>query len=239
MTNMRLNKFIAACGLSSRRGADQLIAQGAVTINGSTVTEAGSQVDPQNDQVIVNDQLCKLPTSQRYLLLFKPRGYICSNADPFAKNLAIDLFPAELGRIYSVGRLDKDSEGLIIFTDDGDFAQQLGHPSYGQTKTYRVSVEGPHPSDETLAKLCAEGVTDQGERLKPETVKILNTDASRFVLEIVLIEGKNREIRRMCEAMGWTVKRLARTAVGQITDKSLKPGEWRDLTPAEIASLRP
>lgn len=237
MSEVRLTKFLASCGVGSRRFCDQLVSDGGVVVNGEICREPFTRVNPDKDVVVVDGKVCKCGEKRHYVLLNKPRGYICSNKDPFAKKLAIDLIEIPNTRLFSIGRLDKDSEGLILFTDDGDFAQKVNHPSNGIVKTYRVSIYGLPPRKEQLDSLCEHGLEDNGEVLKPVSVRIVRTHEDGAVLEMVLSEGKNREIRRICEALNWDVKRLDRIKIGFLEDKSLKIGAWRELTKGEVDSF--
>lgn len=228
----RLSKFLAQCGVDSRRGCDQLIQDGKVTINGETILTPFTRVNNKTDIVKVNGEVCRFEEQKYYIALNKPRGYVCTSKDKFADKLAVDLIDLP-ARLYSIGRLDKDSEGLILFTNDGDFAQKIGHPSYMVMKKYLVTIAGSFRGED--GKKLESGVRDSGETLKAESVRFLRkTDSGRSVLEFSLYEGKNREIRRMCRQMGWHVKRLQRIEIGKLKIDKLRTGEWRELTKREL-----
>ncbi len=231
----RLSKFLAQSGVASRRACDVLIQDGRVTVNGEVVLTPFTRVDSETDEVAVDGKVCRSEEKKYYVVLNKPRGYVCTSKDRYADKLALDLIDLPV-RLFSVGRLDKDSEGLILFTNDGDFAQRVGHPSYNITKKYLVTIGGSFRGED--GKVLEKGIRDNGEMLKATSVRFLRkTRQGRTVLEFVLNEGKNREIRRMCDYMGWQVKRLERVAIGKLQLGKLKTGEWRELTPAELKSF--
>ncbi len=233
--SLRLSKYIAQCGVASRRGADALIKNGEVTVNDVVVYEAFTQIDPTSDRVAVNGTICTLEEEKVYVMLNKPRGYICSSNDQFAKKLAIDLIDLPY-RLYSVGRLDKDSEGLILFTNDGDFAQIVGHPSFNIEKKYFVTIDEKFTAEDK--RFIEAGIFDKGELLKPTAVIFKRVTNRGFtVLEFVLNEGKNREIRRICDAMGWKVRRLQRVAIGKLRLKQLEVGKFKSLTQKDMALI--
>ncbi len=232
----RLAKFLAACGVDSRRKCEAIIAAGRVRVNGRRVDTPALNVEPDTDSVTVDGQPATLERHV-YILLYKPRGVTCSNRDDHAENLVADILPDSLGRLFTIGRLDRDSEGLIICTNDGDFAQAVAHPSNEVTKTYHVEIDS-RPDKRSLDAMV-EGIVHNGETLRAVSVKPLVTDGATqaHTLEFVLNEGKKREIRRLCKAMGWNVQRLVRVAIGPVTDDSLQPGDWRNLTQTEIRAL--
>jgi pseudouridine synthase len=231
---MRLQKYLAEAGVASRRASERIILEGRVTVNGETVRELGTKIDPARDKVSLDGHLLK-PKRKLYVALNKPPGYICTRRDPESRRIISELLPTEWSHLAPVGRLDFASEGLIFLTNDGDFALKLTHPRYGVGKKYRVTIEGR--VDEELAGRLTKGMMHEGERLKAERVRTLATNNSSSLLEIELAEGKNRELRRMFEVLGRNVIKLQRVQIGSIKLGELKTGRWRTLTGAEIKSL--
>jgi len=231
---VRLQKFLADAGLASRRSCEQLIVAGRVEVNGSLVSELGARVDPAGDRVTVDGARVK-PRRKLYVALNKPRGYLCSRSDSLKRRRAGDLLPKEWSNLYSVGRLDHDSEGLLFFTNDGEFCLRLTHPRYGVRKKYRVTVECR--LEAPMLKRLVKGVSSEGELLKAEQARLVNSAPSQSVVEIELIEGKNREVRRMFGVLGIEVGRLQRTQIGPIKLGELPSGKWRTLNAVEVASL--
>jgi len=231
---VRLQKFLAEAGVASRRASEQIILEGRVTVNGETVLELGSKVDPAHDKVAVDGR--SLKTKRKlYVALNKPAGYICTRRDPESRKIISELLPTEWSNLVPVGRLDFASEGLIFLTNDGDFCLKLTHPRYGIRKKYRVTIEGR--VDQELGDKLVKGMLHEGEKLKAERVRILATNNSSSLLEIELAEGKNRELRRMFEVLGRTVTKLQRVQIGPIKLGELRVGRWRTLTDTEIKSL--
>jgi pseudouridine synthase len=232
--NVRLQKFLADAGVASRRAAEQFILNGRVAVNGQTVRLLGSKVDAEHDRVEVDGKPVR---SQRklYVALHKPRGCVCSKQDEHARPTVYDLLPKEWRIVNSVGRLDYASEGLLFLTNDGEFALRLTHPRYGVCKRYLVTVEGKVQA-ELLGRFTS-GVWHDGEKLKAERAWLVSASKAQSVVELELAEGKNREVRRMFESQGVTVRRLVRTQVGKIKLGELKPGKWRALTQSEIKTL--
>jgi 23S rRNA pseudouridine2605 synthase len=235
----RLQKIIAACGIASRRKAEELITAGRVQVNGQVVTELGSKADPETDHIRVNGKL--LHRAQRHvcLLLNKPKGYVTTMSDPEKRPTVMDLIHGVKGRVYPVGRLDYASEGLLLMTNDGDLANRLMKAASHVPKTYVVKVGGA-PKDEAIAKLRA-GVsiaTDDGKRVKtaPAAVKIVKEAANPWY-EITLIEGRNRQIRRMFEAVGHHVEKIKRVRYGPLS-LDVPPGHFRALTAQEVDRLK-
>ena len=229
----RLNKVLAHAGLGSRRHCEELIVRGRVAIDGQIVRELGTRVGPEqavtvDGQPIHRQQLV-------YWLVHKPPGYLCTNHDPAGRPLALELVPHVPERVYTVGRLDEASEGLLLLTNDGDLAHGLTHPSRGVPKTYLAEVSGV-PSRGTLRRL-REGVDLDDGRTAPAQARLAQTTPTGSALEIVIHEGRNRQVRRMCEAVGHPVRRLVRTRFGPLRDNRLAPGQWRVLTQAEIRAL--
>jgi 23S rRNA pseudouridine2605 synthase len=231
----RLNKFLAHAGLGSRRHCEELILRGRVSINGKTVRELGTRVDPETQEVHVDGKPLHVERSV-YWLVNKPRGYLCTNHDPAGRPLAIDLVPHVSQRVYTVGRLDEDSEGLLLLTNDGDLANHLMHPRFGVAKTYLVQVAGK-PTNEDLDKLL-KGVWLSDGHVKAKRVKRLKSQGESTWLEIVLSEGKNREIRRMLAKLEHKVMRLRRIAIGPIKLGRLRPGKSRPLRGEDLEHLR-
>jgi 23S rRNA pseudouridine2605 synthase len=231
----RLNQFLAHAGLGSRRQCEELITSGRVTVDGHPVIELGVKVDPLGQRVAVDGQPVQ---SERlvYWVVNKPRGYLCTNADPAGRPRAIDLVPQVSQRVYTVGRLDEDSEGLLLLTNDGDLAYRLMHPRFGVQKTYLVQVAG-HPSREDVQQLL-KGVWLSDGRVRAHRVKRLKDQGESTWLQIVLSEGKNREIRRMLARLGHKVMRLRRVALGPVALKDLASGKSRRLRGEELEALR-
>jgi len=234
-TMLRLNKLLAHAGVGSRRHCDDLIAAGRVKVNGEIVRDLGTRVDPDKVTVHVDDHHVRAE-KHVYWAVNKPRGYLCTNHDPAGRPLATDLIPHVDQRVYTVGRLDEDSEGLLLMTNDGDLAQQLMHPRFGVEKTYEVLVAGsPTPAD--LRQLTT-GVYLAEGRVKAKFVKRFKRQGESTWLKIVLAEGKNREIRRMLAKLNHKVMRLKRVAIGPVRLDRLPKGKSRKLALAEIEALR-
>ncbi len=233
----RLQKFLARQGVASRRKAEEMILAGKVKVNGKTVTVLGSRVDPQKDKVeIEGRQLKKSPSPAVYFMLNKPRGYISSLADPKGRKTVADLIQAIPERVYPVGRLDYDSEGLLLLTNDGDLTLALTHPSHQVRKIYRVRVQGL-PNARKLARLET-GVPLKDGLTAPATVRFVDLLKGNALLEISIQEGRNRQIRRMCEYIGHPVLRLKRIRIGNLALGNLKSGEYRALTAKELKLLK-
>jgi 23S rRNA pseudouridine2605 synthase len=233
---IRLHKFIAEAGLASRRAAERLMREGRVLVNGAPAREPGFKVEPESDQVVVDGRPVQ-PRRRLTVALHKPRGYVCSRARQTPKQrLVTDLLPAEWQDLYPVGRLDRDSEGLLLLTNDGELCLRLTHPRYAVVKTYRATVTGKLPPS-TARALCA-GVSDAGETLRARRVRVLSANASHSVVELELTEGRRHEVRRMFQALGHAVERLVRLRVGPVRLGELPPGKWRVLTAEELAALR-
>jgi 23S rRNA pseudouridine2605 synthase len=231
---VRLQKFLAEAGVASRRASEQFIVEGRVTINGETVRELGTKIDPARDKVAVDGRALKVKR-KLYVALNKPAGYICSRRDPESRKIISELLPTEWSNLVPVGRLDFASEGLLFLTNDGDFCLKLTHPRYGVRKKYRVTIEGR--ADQELTGKLIKGMVHEGEKLKAERARILVTNNTSSLLEIELAEGKNRELRRMFEVLGRNVIKLQRVQIGSIRLGELRVGRWRTLTDTEIKSL--
>ena len=231
---IRLQKYISQCGIASRRKAEELILQGKVKINGKTAV-LGDKVH-DGDKVYVGGKRVIIPKKNyRYIMLNKPRGFITTMSDDRGRKCVAELVRSVGERVYPIGRLDKDSEGMLIFTNDGDFANKVMHPRNSIYKFYRVTVR-PDITEDQLVKLET-GVELDGKKTAPAVVHVLHKEQGRVVLEMILHEGKNREIRRMCEALGLEVARLRRTQIGGVKMGMLKQGDWRDLTEKEVKNL--
>ena len=231
---VRLQKFLADAGIASRRASEQIILEGRVEVNGKVVRELGSKIEPGHDHIRVDGQEIKAKR-KLYVALNKPPGYICSRTDPEGRKNVSNLLPREWSNLYSVGRLDYKSEGLLFFTNDGDFALHLTHPRYGIRKKYLVTVKGEVTQE--IAKLFTKGIQHEGELLRAEQVRILKAHPAHSLVEITLKEGKNREIRRLFETQQFEIERLQRIQIGRIKLGQLPKGKWRTLTPPEIKSL--
>lgn len=231
---VRLQKFLAEAGVASRRASEQIILAGRVSVNGQTLRELGSKVDPEADQVTVDGTPLRVKR-KLYVALNKPRGYVCSREDDLKRRTIGQLLPREWSNLYSVGRLDFDSEGLLFLTNDGQFSLHLTHPRYGVRKKYLATVEG-RVAPEVLSQFTR-GVTHEGEKLKVESARLRSVSNSQSLVELELAEGKNREVRRLFESQGLTVRRLQRTQIGKIKLGELPSGKWRTLTEPEIKSL--
>jgi 23S rRNA pseudouridine2605 synthase len=235
----RLQKIIAAAGIASRRKAEELISSGRVQVNGKVVTELGSKADAETDHIRVNGKLLHGAQRHVYLLLNKPKGYVTTMSDPEKRPTVMDLIHGVKGRVYPVGRLDYASEGLLLLTNDGDLAHRLMKAASHVPKTYVVKVAGT-PKEDAIAKLRL-GVsiaTDDGRRVKtgPALVKIVKEAANPWY-EITLVEGRNRQIRRMFEAVGHHVEKIKRVRYGPLT-LDVPPGEFRSLTLKEVERLK-
>jgi 23S rRNA pseudouridine2605 synthase len=229
MSTEKLQKVLAAAGVASRRAVELLIAEGRVTVNGA-VAGVGQRVDAEVDVLEVDGALVSTRSDLVHYLLHKPAGVVTTASDPQGRTTVVDLVPPE-PRVFPVGRLDVATEGLLLLTNDGELTNRLTHPSHGVEKEYLATVEGS-PSRGALRRL-REGVELDDGVTAPAKASLL----APGVLRLVLHEGRNRQVRRMCEAVGHPVTRLVRTRIGPITDTKLQPGEWRALTPAEVAAL--
>ncbi len=233
---VRLQKMLADCGVASRRKSEELIRAGSVKVNG-VVAEIGDKVNPYKDKVLVNGRrvTASAKPKLRYIMLNKPRGYVTTMSDEKGRKCVADLMTEIEERVYPVGRLDRDSEGMLLFTNDGNFANTVMHPKKDIYKVYRVTVR-PAVTDEMIDQFEC-GMMLDGRMTKPCEVRVISRQEGRVVLEILLREGRNRQIRRMCELLGLEVARLRRTAIGQVKLGMLKKGDWRDLTAEEVKKL--
>ena len=236
----RLQKILSAAGVASRRLSEELIAQGRVSVNGKTVTELGTKADPSVDEIKVDGRRIKTEQKRRYILLNKPRGYITTRSDPQGRPTVMDLMKGVREYVYPVGRLDYDSEGLLILTNDGDLAARLTHPRHEVDKVYEARVKGV-PDEHALDRL-ARGVTIDGRRTAPAKVRASEPFAKgsgeQTIVEMSIHEGRQRQVRQMFDAVGHPVVRLKRVRIGPIEDPDIPPGHWRELTPQEVAKLQ-
>lgn len=231
---VRLQKYLAECEVASRRKSEELIAQKLVRVNGK-IASIGDSIDPKKDIVTVNGKRIRKQKELVYIMLHKPRGYISTMSDERGRKCVAELIKDVPVRVYPIGRLDRESEGMLLFTNDGEFANAMMHPSKHVSKTYRVTVR-PSITDEQITALST-GIEIDGRMTAPATVTVLSKEEGRVVLEIMLFEGRNREIRKMCEALGLEVARLKRTAVGSVKLGMLKQGDWRNLNAQETRKL--
>lgn len=235
----RLQKLIAAAGVASRRHAEELITAGRVTVNGKIVTELGTKADPDKDHIKVNGKLINPQLKSRekvYVLLNKPKGYLSSVSDPEGRPLVTELLPRSLGRLYPVGRLDFNTEGLLLLTNDGDFTNFITSARNRVIKVYEVKVKGV-PSDSAIERLRRGVKLEDGTRTAPAKINKLNETQTNAWFEVLLHQGRNQQVRRMFELIGHSVLKLKRVRIGFLTDEGLKPGYWRFLSPAEAAKL--
>jgi 23S rRNA pseudouridine2605 synthase len=237
---IRLQKILSAAGIASRRAAEALILDGRVSVNGATIVELGTKADPARDDIRVDGQRVRAASRHRYILLNKPRGYMTTRKDPEHRPTVLDLLPEVREYIYPVGRLDYDSEGLLLLTNDGDLAARLLHPSHEVEREYHARVRGV-PGRDAIERL-RRGVLIEGRKTAPAAVRLvdtgLGTREDQALLSIALHEGRTRQVRDMCEAVGHPVVRLRRVRFGPIADGALRVGAHRDLTPREVAMLR-
>jgi len=240
MSDERLQKILSRCGVASRRHAEDLIREGRVTVDGRVAT-VGDKADPSRQAIKVDGKRLRLPTRLRYFLLNKPAGYLSTRADPEQRRTVFELVPARWRKgLVTVGRLDFNTEGLLILTDDGDFAQRVAHPRYGCTKTYQVKVKGL-PSEEQIDRL-RKGVVVDGRRTAPAKIKVSKLpggkkDQVNSWWTVELSEGRTRQIREMFFRIGHPVIRLRRTAIGSVSDRRLPAGSFRELQEDEIKKL--
>ncbi|MDP1990304.1 MAG: pseudouridine synthase [Syntrophales bacterium] len=231
----RLQKILSRAGVSSRRAAEKMIAEGRISVNRTVVVEPGTKADSGKDEIRLDGRLISLETERIYLMLHKPKGYVTTLSDPQGRPIVTDLLNGVAARVYPVGRLDYDSEGLLILSNDGEFAQRLQHPRYGIPKTYRVKVEGHLLKGEL--KALENGIDLPDGRFAPAEVQLEKTNPRSTWLTLTLTDGRNRVIRRAFDSLGHPVARLVRVAVADITLASLPEGAWRLLTSREVERL--
>jgi len=227
---IRLQKWLSQSGIASRRKAEELILSGLVLVNGKVVKELGTRADIKRDVVIVDGKICELMHKKVYIAFHKPEGVITSNKDPYNRKIVMDYIPPEF-KCFPVGRLDYDTSGLLILTNDGDFAERMAHPKYEVTKTYIATVKGL-PTDDAL-KAFRQGFLLEGRKTAPAKIEIIKK-MQNARLRIQLHEGRNRQVRKMCEAVGYPVLSLKRVQIGRIKLETLPKGEWRHLTQKEV-----
>lgn len=232
---MRLNKFLSSCGLASRRKCEEFISAGRVTVNGKLVDSLGFSVDEKKDVVEVDGKILSLPTQFVYLKMNKPKGYACTASDEKGRKTIFDLVDSDV-RLFNVGRLDYDTEGLIFLTNDGDFANLVTHPKFHFEKEYQVTVEGELKESE-LAVL-RRGVVENGKRMPEAKVKFLEYDGKFSKVSVVIDEGQNHQVRRMFDAIGHEIKLLKRVRIGQVRLGGLYRGKTKPLTEEEIESFK-
>jgi 23S rRNA pseudouridine2605 synthase len=249
---IRLQKILSAAGVASRRAAEALIRDGRVAVNGTVVRELGTRADPERDVIRVDDRRVRAVRRLRYLLLNKPRGCVTTRSDPQGRRTVLDLLKGVQDYVYPVGRLDYDSEGLLLLTNDGELAARLMHPRHEVERVYDALVRGV-PSRQALERL-AHGLVIDGRRTRPAGITLVKSkgarplarsraphapaDSGSRVVRITLREGRSRQVRKMCEAIGHPVVRLRRVRIGPITDERLRSGEFRELTAGELAQLK-
>lgn len=236
MEKIRIQKIMSDAGVCSRRKAEELISQGRVKVNGHVVS-LGDKADGR-DVITLDGERIDIPKKKKklYIMLNKPRGYVTTMSDELDRKCVTELLNGVEDRVYPVGRLDRNSEGMLLFTNDGNFANDIMHPSRHISKTYRVTVR-PSITEEQIIKLST-GVEIDGRKTLPATVEVLSQEEGRVVMLIVIKEGRNRQIRKMCEAVGLEVARLRRIAIGPVKMGMLKPGTWRELSTEEVRALR-
>lgn len=231
---VRLQKYMSENGIASRRKSEELIAAGRVKVNGH-IASLGDKVDPVRDKIMVSGKRVVRNKTKKYIMLHKPRGYVTTMSDELGRKCVSELVEDVGIRLFPVGRLDRNSEGLLLMTNDGEFSNMLTHPSRHVNKVYRVTVR-EKVSDEQLLKLC-EGVVLDGRKTLPADVHIIDIGENRTVLNFVIVEGRNRQIRRMCEEVGLTVIRLKRTEIAGVKLGMLPQGKWRELNEKEMKHL--
>lgn len=235
----RLQKLIAAAGIASRRHAEELIAAGRVTVNGKIIKELGTKADPEKDHIKVNGKLINPQLQARekvYVLLNKPKGYLSSVSDPEGRPLVTELLPPALGKVHPVGRLDFNTEGLLLLTNDGEFTNFITAARNRVEKVYEVKVKGV-PAEGAIQRLRRGIVLDDGTRTAPAKIELLSETQTNAWYEVLLHQGRNQQVRRMFELIGHSVLKLRRVRIGFLTDDRLKPGAWRLLSPVEVKRL--
>jgi 23S rRNA pseudouridine2605 synthase len=240
MAEERLQKLIAAAGIASRRHAEELIAAGEVTVNGKVVKTLGAKADPERDHIKVRGRLINSRLKERakvYVLLYKPRGYLSSVSDPEGRPLVTELVPSSLGRLHPVGRLDFNTEGLLILTNDGELTNIITAARNRVQKVYEVKVKGLVPED-ALNRLRRGITLDDGVRTAPAEIKRVEESESNSWFEVILHQGRNQQIRRMFDAIGHSVVKLRRTKIGFLADEAMRAGQWRHLSAAEVARFK-
>jgi pseudouridine synthase len=236
---VRLQKLIATAGIASRRRAEELITAGKVSVNGKVVTELGAKADSVTDHIKVNNRLINpllKPRERVYVLLYKPKGYLTSMADPEGRPIVTELIPSALGRLHPVGRLDFNTEGLLLLTDDGEFTNYITSAKNRVAKVYEVKVQGV-PTDNAIERLRRGVRLEDGVRTAPAEITGMKRTATNSWFEVILHEGRNQQIRRMFDAIGHSVLKLARVRIGPVVEPRLKSGSWRLLTREEVKRI--
>lgn len=240
MSSIRLQKVLSAAGVASRRAAEELMRAGRVTINGVVASTPGVRADPGRDDIRVDGRRIRPPAERRYILLNKPKGYVTTRRDPQGRPTVMDLVAGIREYLYPVGRLDFESEGLLLLTNDGELAARLMHPRHGVARAYEVRVKGV-PEARALKRL-AQGLVLDGRQTAPAAVELIRSirreGGEQSVLRLAVHEGRNRLVRRMCEAVGYPAMRLRRVQFGPLSDTRLRPGQCRDLRRRELVALR-
>jgi 23S rRNA pseudouridine2605 synthase len=232
---VRLQKLLAQSGVASRRRCEELMLAGEVEVDGEVVTRLGTKVDPRTAVIRVSGQRLPPVSAHVYLVLFKPRGVVSTMSDPEGRRTLSDFVTGRPERLFHVGRLDTDTDGLILLTNDGDFAQRVAHPSYELEKTYVAEVEGA-VSKATLREL-GDGVVVEGRPVLVRSVRVVSRHGRRSIVELVIHEGRNRIVRRLLAQVGHPVRRLTRTAIGPVAVRGMRSGELRELTREELGTL--
>jgi len=233
---IRLQKFLADIGIASRRASEKIILDGRVQVNGRIARQLGIKIDPDVDEIKVDGKTCSGKPRHIYILMNKPMGTVTTAKDPFGRSTVVDLLKGLKERVYPVGRLDKDTEGLLILTNDGEVTYRLTHPKHEVEKTYLTVVKGR--AGRQQIRMLEKGIKLEDGLTAPAKVKIVKSPDDSTVMEIKIHEGKKRQIRRMCNAIGNPVIYLKRTHVGILSLKNLKPGQWRFMTPKEIEYIK-
>lgn len=240
MDGVRLQKLLSMAGVASRRASEQLIVEGRVTVNGAVVMTLGAKADPAGDDIRVDGRRLRFDVRARYIVLNKPKGFVTTRKDPEGRKTVMELLSGVREYVYPVGRLDYESEGLLLMTSDGDLAARLTHPSHEVERVYEAVVAG-NPSEEALDKL-RRGVFLDGRRTAAAGVRRGRVTGKHVkqlsMLVVTLTEGRNRQVRRMMASIGHPVRKLTRVRMGPITLGALRPGQWRDLTPKEVEKLK-
>lgn len=232
---VRLQKLLAQSGVASRRKCEELMLDGLVEVDGEVVTRLGTKVDPRTAVIRVDGKRLPPVSEHVYLALNKPRGVVSTMSDPQGRPTLADLVADRPERLFHVGRLDTDTEGLILLTNDGDFAQKVAHPSYELEKTYVAEVDGV--VDRDVVRRLVDGVEVEGQAVEVHRAKVVSTARERSIVELVIHEGRNRIVRRLLDEVGHPVRRLTRTVVGPVVLRGLRPGEARELTRDELGTL--
>ncbi len=235
MKKIRINKFLARCNLGSRRQVEEFITDGKITVNGSVTTDLSTMIDPETDKLEYNKKPVLLISDKIYLMLNKPKNYLVSSRDDFGRKTVYELLPDFGVHLFAIGRLDYNSEGLLLFTSDGDFANRIIHPRYKLAKVYKVIVKGILPDDQIEA--LRKGVKIESGRTQPAIVHVKQRDEKKMILRITIYEGQKRQIRYMIKAVGGEVLALKRLQIGSVFLGKLPPGMWRLLKPSEVTGL--